>query len=64
MDVFADVKASRQWEFEWTSETEFTGQILVDLSCEGSSCDDIAGEWLVNEWPCNPRAEITGTLKE
>ena len=60
MGILANVGASRQWEFTWISETEFEGQILVDLSCAGSSCVDIAPDYLVAEFPCNPRAAITG----
>jgi hypothetical protein len=63
MGVTAVVTAKRSWEFTWTSETEFEGLVIVDLRCVGSSCADIAPDYLVNEWDCLTEADFTGTLQ-
>lgn len=63
MGVTAVVTAKRSWEFHWISETELEGTVTVDLRCTGSSCPDLAAEYLVSEWDCFTEAEFTGSLK-
>ncbi len=64
MGVAANVTAKRNYEFQWTSKTEFEGLVTVDLRCVGSSCADIAPDYLVNAWDCFTTAEFTGIANE